>query len=130
MTLLGVTAVEDLLQDNCKECIADFRAAKIKVWMLTGDKGETARNIGISCGIVDDETQQIEKLQGLSKQQLSEEMDNIEKEFERMGVTPKNKLTKGPKQESEVEMNKIETELLNQGHGGTTSIQSPKSVQR
>jgi phospholipid-translocating ATPase len=42
ITLLGVTALEDLLQENCKECISDFRAAKIKVWMLTGDKGETA----------------------------------------------------------------------------------------
>ena len=42
VTLLGVTALEDLLQDNCKECISDFRAARIKVWMLTGDKGETA----------------------------------------------------------------------------------------
>ena len=41
LTLLGVTGLEDLLQDNVKECITDFRNAKIKVWMLTGDKGET-----------------------------------------------------------------------------------------
>lgn len=54
LTLLGVTALEDLLQENCKQCITDFRAAKIKVWMLTGDKGETAQNVGISCGIIDD----------------------------------------------------------------------------
>ena len=54
LTLLGVTGLEDLLQDNVKECITDFRNAKIKVWMLTGDKGETAHNIAISCGLIDE----------------------------------------------------------------------------
>ena len=51
--LLGITALEDLLQDNVAECIKQFRDAKIKVWMLTGDKGETAENIGSSCGLID-----------------------------------------------------------------------------
>jgi len=55
LTLLGVTALEDLLQDDCNSCIKDFREAKIKMWMLTGDKCETAQNIGISCGIIDDQ---------------------------------------------------------------------------
>lgn len=40
--LLGVTGVEDLLQDNVSKVISDFVKADIKVWMLTGDKGETA----------------------------------------------------------------------------------------
>jgi len=43
-----------LLQDNVKECITDFMEADIKVWMLTGDKGATAKNIGKTCGILDD----------------------------------------------------------------------------
>ena len=42
-SLLGVTGVEDLLQDNVQPCIQQFMDADIKVWMLTGDKGETAR---------------------------------------------------------------------------------------
>lgn len=46
--LLGTTALEDKLQDQVPECIEDFRAANIKVWMITGDKLETAENIGIS----------------------------------------------------------------------------------
>jgi P-type E1-E2 ATPase len=41
-TILGVTAMEDLLQDKVQECIKDFREASIRVWMLTGDKGDTA----------------------------------------------------------------------------------------
>ena len=56
ITLLGVTGLEDLLQDDVKSCIKDFREAKIKVWMLTGDKGETAETIGVSCGLIDDKT--------------------------------------------------------------------------
>jgi magnesium-transporting ATPase (P-type) len=52
LTLLAATAVEDLLQDNVKECITDFRAAGIGVWMLTGDKGLTAKEIGVSCGLI------------------------------------------------------------------------------
>ena len=53
-TLVGITGVEDLLQDNVKQCITEYMDANIKVWMLTGDKGATARNIGKTCGILDD----------------------------------------------------------------------------
>jgi len=38
-----VTGVEDLLQENVKACIEDFRDAGMRVWMLTGDKGATAK---------------------------------------------------------------------------------------
>ena len=41
-TLLGITGVEDMLQDHVKETIHNFMEADIKVWMLTGDKGTTA----------------------------------------------------------------------------------------
>ena len=33
------------------ECINDFKEAGIRVWMLTGDKGDTAHQIAISCGL-------------------------------------------------------------------------------
>ena len=52
MYLIGATAVEDKLQDRVSETITDLLAAKIKVWMLTGDKLETAENIGKSCGLI------------------------------------------------------------------------------
>ena len=53
LTILGATGLEDVLQDNVAQCIMDFKNASIKVWMLTGDKAETAQNIGISCGLID-----------------------------------------------------------------------------
>ena len=50
--LLGGTIVEDKLQDQVPETIKDLRLAKIKIWMLTGDKFETAFNIGLSCNLI------------------------------------------------------------------------------
>lgn len=46
LVLVGATCVEDRLQDNVPETISDLQSAGIKIWMLTGDKLETAENIG------------------------------------------------------------------------------------
>ena len=51
-SLIGVTGVEDTLQDNVVECIIDFKKAGMKVWILTGDKRETAESIGKTCGVL------------------------------------------------------------------------------
>lgn len=50
LELLGATAVEDALQDNVRDTLESLRHAGIKVWVLTGDKVETALNIALSCG--------------------------------------------------------------------------------
>ena len=55
LTLLGGTAVEDKLQDNVPETIKELRSAKIKIWVLTGDKLDTAENIGRSCNLISQE---------------------------------------------------------------------------
>lgn len=54
--LLGCTAVEDALQDDVPKTISDLLAAGISVWMLTGDKLETAENIGKTCSLLDSNT--------------------------------------------------------------------------
>lgn len=46
LDLLGATGIEDRLQDGVTESITALQAADIKVWVLTGDKQETAINIG------------------------------------------------------------------------------------
>ena len=53
LTLQGATAIEDKLQDGVPEILADLRKAGIKLWMLTGDKEETAINIAFACQLVD-----------------------------------------------------------------------------
>ncbi|ESW10153.1 hypothetical protein PHAVU_009G185100 [Phaseolus vulgaris] len=52
LILLGATAVEDKLQNGVPECIDKLAQAKIKIWVLTGDKMETAINIGFSCRLL------------------------------------------------------------------------------
>lgn len=49
LELLGATGIEDRLQDGVPECIASLRQAGIILWVLTGDKQETAVNIAYSC---------------------------------------------------------------------------------
>ena len=60
--LLGATIVEDQLQDQVPETIEQLKCAKIKFWVLTGDKMNTAVNIGYSCNLISKD-QQIFKLQ-------------------------------------------------------------------
>lgn len=55
LELVGVTAIEDKLQDGVPQTIANLILAGIKIWVLTGDKQETAVNIGYSCQLLTDE---------------------------------------------------------------------------
>lgn len=51
--MLGGTAIEDRLQEGVPETIELLSDAGIKLWVLTGDKVETAINIGYSCNLLD-----------------------------------------------------------------------------
>jgi magnesium-transporting ATPase (P-type) len=42
LTILGISGMEDLLQQDVAKCITEFKDAGLKVWILTGDKMETA----------------------------------------------------------------------------------------
>lgn len=53
--LLGATAIEDRLQDGVPETIHTLQEAGIKVWVLTGDRQETAINIGMSCKLISED---------------------------------------------------------------------------
>uniref|UniRef100_F1MFC4 Phospholipid-transporting ATPase n=2 Tax=Bos TaxID=9903 RepID=F1MFC4_BOVIN len=52
LQLLGATAIEDRLQDGVLETIKCLKQGNIKVWVLTGDKQETAVNIGFACELL------------------------------------------------------------------------------
>uniref|UniRef100_A0A8C2Q8Y2 Phospholipid-transporting ATPase n=1 Tax=Cyprinus carpio TaxID=7962 RepID=A0A8C2Q8Y2_CYPCA len=70
MLLLGATAIEDKLQEGVPETIACLTLANIKIWVLTGDKLETAMNIGYSCNMTAKE-----KIMGPSKDKFSSGLD-------------------------------------------------------
>ncbi|PVV02843.1 hypothetical protein BB560_002693, partial [Smittium megazygosporum] len=49
---IGSTGIEDKLQEKVPDCVASLRSAGIKVWVLTGDKMETAINIGFASNLL------------------------------------------------------------------------------
>ncbi|XP_032115853.1 probable phospholipid-transporting ATPase VA isoform X1 [Sapajus apella] len=51
--LLGATGIEDRLQDGVPETVAKLRQAGLQIWVLTGDKQETAVNIAYACKLLD-----------------------------------------------------------------------------
>ncbi|KAJ7974576.1 Phospholipid-transporting ATPase [Quillaja saponaria] len=59
LILLGASAVEDKLQKGVPECIDKLSQAGIKLWVLTGDKMETAVNIGYACSLLRQDMKQI-----------------------------------------------------------------------
>lgn len=59
LEILGATAIEDRLQDQVGETIQLLKKAGIKIWMLTGDKVETAINIGYACKLIDEKFEKI-----------------------------------------------------------------------
>uniref|UniRef100_A0A5F8ARD8 Phospholipid-transporting ATPase n=1 Tax=Macaca mulatta TaxID=9544 RepID=A0A5F8ARD8_MACMU len=60
MNLIGATAVEDKLQDQAAETIEALHAAGLKVWVLTGDKMETAKSTCYACRLFQTNTELLE----------------------------------------------------------------------
>ena len=55
LVLVGATAIEDKLQQGVPQTIELVMAAGVKVWVLTGDKQETAINIGYACALLNND---------------------------------------------------------------------------
>ena len=74
--LLGVSALEDQLQDNVKKDIQQFIEAGINFWMLTGDKMDTAESIGHSVKLFDSDTE-VYKIKETKIEKLIERLKEI-----------------------------------------------------
>ena len=91
--LIGTTIVEDKLQENVPETIRNLRFSNIKVWMLTGDKMNTAYNIGLSCNLINKdmeifsicgvEVKKNERLEIINKKERDEVITDFAKKFEK-----------------------------------------------
>ncbi len=55
LSLLGAVSLEDKLQDRVEDSVRFILAAKIKFWMITGDKGETAISVGRNAGVLSEQ---------------------------------------------------------------------------
>lgn len=86
LTLLGGTAIEDRLQDGVPDSIALLGNAGIKLWVLTGDKVETAINIGFSCNLLNNDMDMIMlKIEDESLETAEAELDKHLRSFNMTG---------------------------------------------
>lgn len=74
LILLGGTAIEDRLQDGVPESISILAQAGIKLWVLTGDKVETAINIGFSCNLLGNEMKLLVLKSKYNRHEIAENM--------------------------------------------------------
>ncbi|OQD64221.1 hypothetical protein PENPOL_c008G00605 [Penicillium polonicum] len=85
LMLIGGTAIEDRLQDGVPDTIQLLADAGIKLWVLTGDKVETAINIGFSCNLLNNNMELIVlNIPETAHQQASDELD---KHLQTFGLT-------------------------------------------
>ncbi|XP_077516443.1 ATPase phospholipid transporting 8B isoform X2 [Amblyomma americanum] len=77
LTLLGATAIEDKLQDGVPQAIANLAMAGIKIWVLTGDKQETAINIGYSCQLLTDDMVDIFIVDGMERDEVYKQLSTF-----------------------------------------------------
>ncbi|XP_018319213.1 probable phospholipid-transporting ATPase IM isoform X3 [Agrilus planipennis] len=74
LTLVGVTAIEDKLQDKVPQTISNLSLAGIKIWVLTGDKQETAINIGYSCQLLTDDMVEVFIVDGSTYDEVHQQL--------------------------------------------------------
>ena len=80
---VGSSAIEDLLQEEVPETIEKLMTAGIKVWVLTGDKQETAIEIGKSCNLINEAQMDLVILSSKDKDQFDEKLKEAEtREYE------------------------------------------------
>lgn len=79
LEILGATGVEDKLQDKVQETIEALRLAGIKVWVLTGDKHETAVSVSLSCGHFHRTMNILELVQQKSDHECAEQLRQLDR---------------------------------------------------
>uniref|UniRef100_A0A915BAB5 Phospholipid-transporting ATPase n=2 Tax=Parascaris univalens TaxID=6257 RepID=A0A915BAB5_PARUN len=82
MMLLGATAIEDKLQDGVPETIAKLASANIKIWVLTGDKQETAINIGYSCRLLTENMREVFVIDGETEREVEVQLKAVKRRLE------------------------------------------------
>jgi magnesium-transporting ATPase (P-type) len=110
--LLGATAIEDQLQDDVDKTLEIFIRTGIKVWMLTGDKMDTAKSIAYSCRLITHEFDVFEMKEGTKYEEISE---NLKIPLNRIALDPYNKyaLIIGTEEITKIMNNQLLTEFVN-----------------
>ena len=81
VSLVGVTGIEDKLQADVEDTLETLRAAGVKVWMLTGDKQQTAEEIGRSSGLIAGRDR-IHYLNAANRAELASVLDGVSRDIQ------------------------------------------------
>ncbi|XP_041099834.1 phospholipid-transporting ATPase ID-like isoform X2 [Polyodon spathula] len=81
LQLLGATAIEDKLQDGVPQTIEQLAKADIKMWVLTGDKQETAENIGYACNMLREAMNEVFIISANTAEGVREELRNARRKI-------------------------------------------------
>ena len=90
LNLLGATAIEDKLQDGVPEAIARLAEADINIWVLTGDKQETAINIGYSSLLLTEDMIDVFIVDGDTEAEVLEQIDQSFQKVETFSMNREN----------------------------------------
>ncbi|TRY65285.1 hypothetical protein DNTS_015442, partial [Danionella cerebrum] len=127
LMLLGASAVEDKLQDGVPQTIEQLAKADIKIWVLTGDKQETAENIGYSCNMLREEMKEIFIVAANTAEEVRQELVNARKKMspESGDEAPIRKNKFMSKKSQEVEDEKVDGDygLVINGHSLAFALQ-------
>eukprot|EP01017_Pseudomicrothorax_dubius_P003341 TRINITY_DN10457_c0_g1_i2.p1 TRINITY_DN10457_c0_g1~~TRINITY_DN10457_c0_g1_i2.p1 ORF type:complete len:267 (+),score=59.45 TRINITY_DN10457_c0_g1_i2:63-863(+) len=80
LIIVAASAIEDKLQDEVEDTIQCLKEAGIKFWILTGDKVETAINIGTSCKLLEEEMD-IQIIDGKDKNIIQRKLDEAYQKY-------------------------------------------------
>lgn len=86
--ILGISAVEDTLEENIKPVISKLRSAGIKIWILTGDDSYTSLSIAYSCGLIEKDWDSF-VIDTKDEQEIQNRLEKIESRLSGMGTGEK-----------------------------------------
>lgn len=73
------------MQENVADTLRSLRSAGIKIWVLTGDKVETAFNIAMSCGLISSKAYKFFITDSRSIEGVKEDLEMLEDEMNMNG---------------------------------------------
>ncbi|RMX58292.1 hypothetical protein pdam_00000236 [Pocillopora damicornis] len=130
LILIGATAIEDKLQDDVPDTIATLAEANIKIWVLTGDKVETAINIGYSCHLLTDDMTEVFTIDGESLESVQRAISECKNKIKGGGVVGA-PISRLQSKENSLKDVKVEVISYKDNYMGEKSatVQTPKKEQ-
>lgn len=121
LRFLGTTAVEDTLQQGVPKTIADLKSAGIKIWLLTGDKVETATSVAYLCKLLDRDMVLLYLIRQQDGRSCQELLASLRRQIETIDDVQSTPRSQAPKRSPGVRSRDSKTSLGSRTSGGSQS---------